>query len=146
MRHRLCFGCFSCRHSERDCQIKRQCKQPGHRFFHHILLHEVEKPTSTEARPSTARIIGRQKVALGILRLNVQAAGGSWIPANIFADEGSDTILMRTAFASSLKLQSPSQVLTVNGAGGVINRYQSKRVQFQLRAESDKSLRWKVQR
>jgi hypothetical protein len=71
-----------------------------------------------------------------MMRLHVQSADGNWILANIFADEGSDTTLMRTSFASNLKLQGPSQVLTVDGAGGVINRYQSKRVQFQLRAES----------
>jgi hypothetical protein len=66
----------------------------------------------------------------------VQAADGSWIAANVFANEGSDTTLMRTAFASSLKLQGSSQVLTVDGTGGVINKNQSKLVQFQLRAES----------
>jgi hypothetical protein len=135
MKRRLCFSCFGCRHSVQDCQRKRRCKQPDCRYFHHVLLHEAEKTVTKEARPATARSIGRQRVALGLLRLSVQAADGSWVPANIFADEGSDTTLMRSAFASSLKLQGSPQVLTVDGAGGVIKKYQSHLVEFQLRTE-----------
>ncbi|EFX75868.1 hypothetical protein DAPPUDRAFT_249870 [Daphnia pulex] len=94
------------------------------------------RASTHQARPSIARIIGHQRVALGMLKLSVQSADGNWVPANIIADEGSDTTLIRTAFASCLKLQGPPQVLTVDGVGGVIDRYQSERVQFQLRAES----------
>ena len=135
MKRRLCFSCFGCRHSVQDCQRKRRCKQPDCRYFHNVLLHEAEKTATKEARPATARSIGRQRVALGLLRLSVQAADGSWVPANIFADEGSDTTLMRSAFASSFKLQGPSQVLTVDGAGGVIKKYQYQLVEIQLRTE-----------
>jgi hypothetical protein len=71
-----------------------------------------------------------------MLKLSVQSADGNWVLANIIADEGSDTTLIRTAFATRLKLQGLPQVLKVDGVGGVIDRYQSERVQFQLRAES----------
>jgi len=79
-------------------------------------------------------------------RLSGQAADGSWVPGNIFADKGNDTTLMRTAFASSLKLKRPLQVLTVDGDGDFINRYQSQRVQFLLRGNPVKSLQSKRQR
>ena len=138
MKRRLCFSCFGCRHSVQDCQRKRRCIQPDCRYFHRVLLHEAEKTATKEARAVTASSIGRQRAALGLLWLSVQAADGCWVPANIFADEGSDTTLMRSAFASSLKLRGPSQVLTVDGAGGVIKKYQSQLVEFQVRTEFGK--------
>lgn len=77
MQRRLCFSCFNCKNSVHDCQSKRQCKETERRYFHYVLLQEVEKPTTKEARPSTARTIDRQRVALGMLRISVQAADGS---------------------------------------------------------------------
>jgi hypothetical protein len=41
---------------------------------------------------------------------------------------------MRSAFATALKLRGPRQILAVDGAGGIINRYPSTRVQFRVRA------------
>jgi hypothetical protein len=101
-----------------------------------VEMSEGAMPAEKEARPSIARIIGHQRVTLGMLKLSVQSADGNWVLANIIADEGSDTTLIRTAFATRLKLQGLPQVLKVDGVGGVIDRYQSERVQFQLRAES----------
>ena len=60
---------------------------------------------------------------MGMLRLPVMAEDGSWVLANIFIDEGSDSTLMRSAFAKALKLRGPPQFLTVDGAGGIVNRY-----------------------
>ncbi|XP_059350988.1 uncharacterized protein LOC132087913 [Daphnia carinata] len=71
-----------------------------------------------------------------MMRLEIQAADGNWRLANVFIDEGSDSTLMRSAFATSLKIKGTSQILEIDGAGGVVNRHRSRRVQFQLRTES----------
>jgi hypothetical protein len=88
------------------------------------------------AHPSTARAERNHRVALGMLRLQVQGNDGSWCFANIFADEGSDTTLERSAFATALKVRGSPQVLTVDGAGGVVTSYPSELIHFQVRAES----------
>ena len=138
MRRRLCFSCFSTKHSVRECDRRRQCKQSGCKYFHHPLLHDGDQEkTSSEgerkARPTTARTGAPQKVAMGMLRLPVMADDGSWVLANIFVDEGSDSTLVRGAFATALKLRGPRQILVVDGAGGVIKRHPSTRVQFRIR-------------
>ena len=70
---------------------------------------------------------------MGMLRLPVMADDGSWVLANIFVDEGSDSTLVRGAFATALKFRGPRQILVVDGAGGVIKRHSSTRVQFRIR-------------
>ncbi|XP_032792710.1 uncharacterized protein LOC116929557 [Daphnia magna] len=77
---------------------------------------------------------------MGILRLPVMVEDGSWVLANIFIDEGSDSTLMRSAFAKALRLRGPPQFLTVDGAVGVITRYRSKRIQFRVQAADEKFL------
>jgi hypothetical protein len=52
-----------------------------------------------------------------MLRLPVMAVYGSWVLANIFIDEGSDSTLVRGAFATALKLRGPCQILVFDGAG-----------------------------
>ncbi|XP_045031141.1 uncharacterized protein LOC123473813 [Daphnia magna] len=139
MRRRLCFSCFSTKHSVHECDRRRPCKHSGCGYYHHPLLHTAAKETprtETEerARPTIARIGAPRKVTMGMLRLPVMAEDGSWVSANIFFDEGSDSTLMRSAFATALKLRGPRQILAVDGAGGIINRYPSTRVQFRVRA------------
>jgi hypothetical protein len=139
MRRRLCFSCFSTKHSVYECDKRKPCKHSGCGYYHHPLLHHVAKekpPTETEekARPTTARIGAPRQVTMGMLRLPVMADDGSWVLANIFFDEGSDSTLMRSAFATALKLRGPRQILAVDGAGGIINRYPSTRVQFRVQA------------
>ncbi|KZS09138.1 Uncharacterized protein APZ42_026708 [Daphnia magna] len=109
------------------------------KYFHHPLLHDTDKEKpSTEregrARPTTARAGAPRKVTMGMLRLPVIADDGSWVLANIFVDEDSDSTLMRSAFGTALKLRGPHQILAVDEAGGIINRYPSARVQFRVRA------------
>ncbi|XP_057380669.1 uncharacterized protein LOC130703066 [Daphnia carinata] len=136
MRRRLCFNCFSCKHSVRECPTSRPCKHTDCRYTHHPLLHDSEKLPVKTVHPSTARAEKEHRVALGMLRLQVQGSDGGWCWANIFTDEGSDTTLVRSAFATSLKIRGSPQVLTVDGAGGVVTRYPSELIHFQLRAES----------
>ncbi|XP_046632671.1 uncharacterized protein LOC124312218 [Daphnia pulicaria] len=141
MRRRLCFYCFSTKYSVRECDRRKICKHAGCGFYHHQLLHSStkegspsEKESEEKARPTTARTGAPQRVAMGMLRLPVMAEDGSWVLANIFIDEGSDTTLMRSAFAKVLKLRGPPQFLTVDGAGGVITRHRSSRIQFRVQA------------
>ena len=47
---------------------------------------------------------------------------------------------MRSAFAKLLKFRGTNQVLDIDGAGGVVNRPKSLRVQFRVRAEGDEVL------
>lgn len=58
----------------------------------------------------------------------MMADDGSWVLANIFVDEGSDSTLMRSAFTTALKVRGPRQILAADVAGGIINRYPSARV------------------
>jgi hypothetical protein len=136
MRRRLCFNCFSCKHSVRECPTGQPCKYADCRFIHHPLLHGPEELPVKIVHPSTARAERNQRVALGMLRLQVQGNDGSWCSANIFADEGSDTTLVRSAFATALQIRGSPQVLTVDGAGGVVTSYPSELIHFQVRAES----------
>jgi hypothetical protein len=82
------------------------------------VLHDPEKLPVKTAHPSTARAERNHRVALGMLRLQVQGNNGSLCFANIFADEGSDTTLVLSAFATALKIRGSPQVLTVDGTGG----------------------------
>ncbi|XP_057380659.1 uncharacterized protein LOC130703054 [Daphnia carinata] len=136
MKHRLCFSCLGPKHSVRDCTTKRPCKYQDCRYSHHPLLHDPIQVSTKEARSTTARMGRRQRVALGMMGLEIQAADGDWRLANVFIDEGSDSTLLRSAFATSLKIKGTSQILEIDGAGGVVNRHRSRRVQFQLRTES----------
>ncbi|XP_045034629.1 uncharacterized protein LOC116930576 [Daphnia magna] len=136
MRRRLCFNCFSCKHSVRECPNSRPCKHTDCQYTHHPLLHDSEKLPVKTAHPSTARAEKEHRVALGMLRLRVQGSDGGWCWANIFADDESNTTLVRSAFTVSLKIRGSPQVLTVDGAGGVVTRYPSELIHFQLRAES----------
>ncbi|KZS10472.1 Uncharacterized protein APZ42_025068 [Daphnia magna] len=125
MRRRLCFSCFSTKHSVRECDRRRPCKHSGCGYFHHPLLHDTDKKKpSTEseerARSTTARA--------GAERLPMMADDGSWVLANIFVDEGSDSTLMRSAFTTALKVRGPRHILAADVAGGIINRYPSARV------------------
>ncbi|KAI9552585.1 hypothetical protein GHT06_020447 [Daphnia sinensis] len=130
MRRRLCFNCFSCKHFVRECPTSRPCKHTDCRYTHNPLLHDPEKLPVKTVHPSTARAEKEHRVALGVLRLQVQGSDGSWCWANIFADEGSDTTLVRSAFATSLKIRGSPQVLTVDGAGGVVTSYPSELIHF----------------
>lgn len=56
MRRRLCFSCFSCKHSVRECPSGRPCKHSGCSYTHHPLLHDSGRLPTKEARPSTARV------------------------------------------------------------------------------------------
>ena len=134
MRRRLFFCCFSTKHSFRECDRRKLCKHSGCGYYHHQLLHDTtregpssEKEIKEKARPTTARTGAPQRVAMGMLRLPVTAEDGSWfwVLANIFIDEGSDSTLLRSAFAKVLKLRGTPQFLTVDGASGVITRYRS---------------------
>ncbi|XP_045032663.1 uncharacterized protein LOC123474519 [Daphnia magna] len=136
MRHRLCFSCFGTKHSASNCTTKRACRHQDCPYSHHPLLHDSIKVSTNKARSTTARM-NRQRVALGMMRLKIQAADGTWQEANVFVDEGSDSTLMRSAFATSLKIQGTPQILEIDGAGGVVNQYRSRRIQFQLRTETD---------
>lgn len=132
MRRRLCFSCFGCKHSVRECPSMKPCKQPGCSYTHHSLLHDDKRSPAKDTRTCTARSDGFRSMTLGMLRLKVQNHDRSWRMANVFIDEGSDTTLMRSAFAVALNIQGHSQVLTVDGAGGLVTRHRSKRVQFQI--------------
>jgi hypothetical protein len=74
-----------------------------------------------------------------MMRLKIQDADGHWITANVFVDEGSDSTLMRQGFAKLLKLRGAHHILTVVGAGNVINHYPSQRISFDIR-DSDGSI------
>jgi hypothetical protein len=135
MKRRLCFSCFSCKHSVYDCSSRLPCKHTDCRYTHHPLLHDEGKLPVKSAKPSTTRAKEDQKVALGMLRLQIQGSDGNWSWASVFADEGSDTTLMRRAFPTSLKIQGSPQILTVDGAGGVVTSYASQLIHFHLRTE-----------
>ena len=140
-RHRLCFGCLKAKHSIRFCPQKKSCSQPDCTRFHHPLLHEASQSntgTSVIARPSTLRVETREpgRVAMGMMRLQVRKADGNWALANVFIDEGSDSTLMRQGFANYLNLHGARHILTIIGAGNVINRYSSQRIVFDIQDSS----------
>ena len=135
IRHHLCFCCFGTKHSAADCPLKKPCKYENCRYIHHDLLHDPKTPVR-KAKPSTTRS-GRQRVDLGMMRLEVSSTDGrSAVRVNVFVDEGSDSTLMADSCAAILKLRGEPQILEVDGVGGEIRRHTSKRVQFNLRAES----------
>lgn len=71
-----------------------------------------------------------------MMRLPVLAKDGSWISANIFIDEGSDSTLVQLAFRHRLNIRGARRILDVDGAGGVVNRYRSFQIQLHVRTES----------
>jgi hypothetical protein len=62
---------------------------------------------------------------MGMMRLKIQDAEGHWITANVFVDEGSDSILMRQGFASLLKVRGAHHILTVISPGGTQTPFQA---------------------
>lgn len=143
-KHRLCFGCLKPRHSIGFCPQRKPCSQSGCILFHHALLQDVNQAntnTSTIVHPATLfSDTGRnRRVAMEMMRLRIQGADGQWITANVLVDEGSDSTLMRKGFTSLLKLRGAYHILTVIGAGNVINHYPSQRISFGMR-DSDGSI------
>lgn len=69
-------------------------------------------------------------VALGMTRLAIQETNGNWQEANVVDDEGSGFTLMSSAFATFIKIQGTPQTLESDGAGGVLNQYRTRGVQF----------------
>jgi hypothetical protein len=57
---------------------------------------------------------------------------------NAFIEEGSDSTLMRQGFADPNKIFSVHQILTVEGASGVVTKYRSQRVNFKINADLEK--------
>ncbi|XP_045024961.1 uncharacterized protein LOC123469747 [Daphnia magna] len=142
-KHRLCFGCLGAKHSVRNCFTKKPCKIAGCSLHHHELVHDPDRPaavstphaTKTEmTRTATAHLRKQspQQVAMGMMRLRVFSADNGAVWANVLIDEGSDSTLMRQSFASANKISGVHQILTVEGAGGVVKRYRSQRVNFQI--------------
>jgi hypothetical protein len=70
---------------------------------------------------------------MGMMRLQVRKADGNWALAKVFVDEGSNSTLMRQVFANYLNLRGTRHLLTIIGAGNVINRYPSQRITFDMR-------------
>ncbi|XP_057381575.1 uncharacterized protein LOC130704115 [Daphnia carinata] len=145
-KHRLCFGCFGTKHSARFCAQKRPCQFSECRLYHHGLLHDSSRGSSNpqaESSRTTMVQTGRQRpcrVAMGMMRLKILDRDGNAVMANVFIDEGSDSTLMRQGFAKILKVVGVRQILTVDGAGSVVNRYASKRLNFQISTDSSEIL------
>ena len=142
-KHRLCFGCLGAKHSVRNCFTKKPCKIAGCSLHHHELVHDPDRPATGSApdaprtettRTATAHLRKQspQQVAMGMMRLKVSSAENGSVWANVFIDEGSDSTLMRQSFASANRISGVHQILTVEGAGGVVKRYRSQRVNFQI--------------
>ncbi|EFX65163.1 LOW QUALITY PROTEIN: hypothetical protein DAPPUDRAFT_265126 [Daphnia pulex] len=107
------------------------------------LVHDPDRPATGSApdaprtettRTATAHLWKQspQQVAMGMMRLKVSSAENGSVWANVFIDEGSDSTLMRQSFASANRISGVHQILTVEGAGGVVKRYRSQRVNFQI--------------
>ncbi|XP_045027713.1 uncharacterized protein LOC116922554 [Daphnia magna] len=144
-KHRLCFGCFGTKHSARFCAQKKPCKFAYCRLFHHGLLHDPTRSSNSppaEASRSAVVQTGRRqcRVAMGMMRLKILDYKGDSVWANVFIDEGYDSTLMRQGFANILKIAGVRQILTVDGAGSVVNRYPSQRVGFQISTDSGEVL------
>jgi hypothetical protein len=77
---------------------------------------------------------------MGMMRLKILNADGDTVWANAFIDEGSDSTLMRQGFASANKIFGVSQILTVEGAGGVVMKYRSQRVNFKINTDAGETL------
>jgi hypothetical protein len=77
---------------------------------------------------------------MGMMRLKILNADGDAVWANAFIDEGSDSTLMRQGFASVNKIFGVHQILTVEGAGGVVTKYRSQRVDFQINTDSGETV------
>jgi hypothetical protein len=145
-RHRLCFGCLGVKHSVRFCNQKKPCKVAGCHLHHHELLHDparvADRVPTESSRTATARIghTSPQRVAMGMMRLKILNADGDTVWANAFIDEGSDSTLMRQGFVSANKIFGVSQILTVEGAGGVVMKYRSQRVNFKINTDAGETL------
>ncbi|XP_045035900.1 uncharacterized protein LOC116931615 [Daphnia magna] len=142
-KHMVCFGCLGSQHSVRNCATKKPCKIAGCSLHHHELVHDPDRPvtvftpdaTRTGAtRTATAHLRKQnpQQIAMGMMRLKVCGADKGTVWANVFIDEGSDSTLMRQGFASANRITGVHQILTVEGAGGVVKSYRSQRVNFQI--------------
>ncbi|KAI9551057.1 hypothetical protein GHT06_007663 [Daphnia sinensis] len=84
---------------------------------------------------------GRQRVNLGMIRLEIRSGDGrSSSMVNILVDEGSDSTRMTSSFARRLGLQGKAQILEVDGVGGEITRHKSNRVKFILITGSEEQL------
>ncbi len=70
---------------------------------------------------------------MGMTRLQVRKVDGNWALAKVFVYEGSNSTLMRQVFANYLNLRGTRHLLTIIGAGNVINRYPSQRITFDIR-------------
>ncbi|XP_057376361.1 uncharacterized protein LOC130697472 [Daphnia carinata] len=68
-----------------------------------------------------------------MIRLDVLDAERNIVKANAFLDEGSDSTLFRDGFISRLRINGTPQALTVEGAGGVLRKYTSRRIQLEAR-------------
>ncbi|XP_057380651.2 uncharacterized protein LOC130703047 [Daphnia carinata] len=136
VRHHLCFCCFSPKHSVQSCPKRRPCKHTGCRYSHHEVLHDSGNLSIKRAKPSTART-GRQRVDLGMMRLEVSSVDGKWSQlVNVFIDEGSDSTLMTDSCARSLNIRGIPQILEVDGVGGEVRQHSSQRVRFLIRSET----------
>ncbi|XP_057366947.1 uncharacterized protein LOC130687793 [Daphnia carinata] len=142
-KHRLCFSCLGSKHSARDCNYRKACKFEGCKYTHHPLLHDFSSGLSESARNNTLRAAqpARHKIAMRMIRLEIIAADGTITPTNVFVDEGSDTPLMRQGLASRLSIRGPRQVLEVDGAGGVVNRYSSQKIEIQMRSTTGETFK-----
>ena len=67
-----------------------------------------------------------------MVQLDVLDAGENIVKANVFLDEGSDSTLFRDGFIRRLGLKGVLQTLSVDGAGGVLRKYTSRRIQLRV--------------
>ncbi|XP_045028164.1 uncharacterized protein LOC123471199 [Daphnia magna] len=111
-RRRLCFNCLKSGHSARDCRMKKSCSVPNCNRTHHALLHYQPDDADESVRPATARtnLAKGKKAAVGMIQLDVLDAEGK-----------------------PCESQCVPQTLAVDGAGGVLRKYTSRRIQLRVR-------------
>ncbi len=143
--HRLCFACLRSHHSVRNCRVAKQCNIGGCKRRHHRLLHEDQPPPITDSinnACSTKLSPTQSKIALGAIKVNVEDASGRLVAANLLFDEGSDTTLLREAFARRLgvKGRREEEGLRLHGVSGVRSKIRTERIVLTIKTPEGERL------
>ena len=125
----VCFGCLKRGHQRWKCRKASRCGIDSCAKGHHPLLHSAEPQEEVRCgKAATNAPSATAKVALKTTCVPFVSASGQTIWGTVLLDSGSETTLIRTAFARQLGLRGPSKNLVVDAVGGVRSTVKSERV------------------
>ncbi|XP_036329145.1 uncharacterized protein LOC118741318 [Rhagoletis pomonella] len=136
-RHQLCFGCLTSGHSLSTCHRRTVCGVNGCQRKHHQLLHsqtEASRPTSSENQVQHV-FNCRQESQSTLFKILPVTLFGPRGKIEIYAmiDEGSSVSLLSDSIATSLGLQGPASLLSLQWYGRNKTTEKSRKVTVELR-------------